>query len=46
MPKLHVLTSKKLIKILEGLGFVLDHQTGSHLIFYDINRNRRTIKEV
>jgi len=34
MPKLPVLTAKRLIKILEKLGFRLDHKTGSHFIFY------------
>jgi len=33
MPKLPVLTSKKLIKALEKMGFRLDHKTGSHFIF-------------
>lgn len=41
MPKLPVLTSKKLIKILEKLGFQLDHKTGSHFIFYDARTKRR-----
>ena len=35
MSKLPVLTSKKLIKIIEKLGFQLDHKTGSHFIFYN-----------
>ena len=41
MPKLPVLTPKKLIKILETLGFQLDHKTGSHYIFYDAKNKRR-----
>lgn len=32
MSKLPVITARKLIKILEKLGFVLDHKTGSHFI--------------
>lgn len=35
MPRLLPFTSKKLIKILESLGFQLDHTTGSHFIFYN-----------
>jgi predicted RNA binding protein YcfA (HicA-like mRNA interferase family) len=31
MPKLPVLTPKKLIKILCRLGFYIHHQTGSHV---------------
>ncbi len=41
MPKLRVLTPKELIKILQKLGFQLDHKTGSHFIFYDPKNNRR-----
>lgn len=44
MPKLPVLTPKKLIKIIEKIGFQLDHKTGSHFIFYDqITKRRVTI---
>lgn len=43
MPKLPVLNSKKLIKILEKLGFRLDHKTGSHFIFYDSKNKRRAV---
>ncbi len=41
MPKLPILTSKKLIKIIEKLGFELDHKTGSHFIFYNEENKRR-----
>ena len=41
MPKLPVLTSKKLIKALEKMGFRLDHKTGSHFIFYNTENKRR-----
>lgn len=41
MPKLPVLTPKKLIRILKKLGFQLDHKTGSHFIFYDAGNKRR-----
>lgn len=43
MPKLPVLTPKKLIKILEKLGFRLDHKTGSHFVFYDVVNRRRAV---
>ncbi len=32
MPKLPVLSGKKVVKALAKFGFELDHQTGSHLI--------------
>lgn len=32
MPKLPVLTSKKLLVILQDKGFLIDHTTGSHII--------------
>jgi predicted RNA binding protein YcfA (HicA-like mRNA interferase family) len=32
MPKLPVISGIKLTKILSKLGYVIDHQTGSHLI--------------
>lgn len=31
MPKLPILTPKKLIKMLCGVGFYVHHQTGSHI---------------
>lgn len=40
MPKLPILTSKKLIKIFQKLGFQLDHKTGSHFIFYNSQDKR------
>lgn len=43
MPKLPVITSKKLVKILEELGFRLDHTTGSHFIFYQPIIKRRAV---
>jgi len=43
MPKLPVTTAKKLIKVLERLGFQLDHKTGSHFIFYDSRNKRRVV---
>ena len=43
MPKLPVLTPKKLIRILEKLGFQLDHTTGSHFVFYHSVSKRRAV---
>lgn len=41
MPKLPILTPKRLIKIIEKLEFHLDHKTGSHYIFYNEKNKRR-----
>ncbi len=41
MPKLPSITPKKVIKILEKNGFLLDHSTGSHLVYYHPEKRRR-----
>ena len=41
MPRLPVLTSKKVIQILKHNGFVLDHVSGSHYVFYNQVKERR-----
>lgn len=41
MPKLPVISPQNLIKILNKLGFCLDHTTGSHFIFYCRSTKRR-----
>lgn len=43
MPKLPAFTSKKLIKRLKALGFVEDHTTGSHIIFFQAVSGRRAV---
>jgi len=43
MPKLLIITSKKLIKILKKIGFQLDHTTGSHFIFYHPQTKKRAV---
>lgn len=43
MPKLPALTSKQIIKKFGKLGFVKDHQTGSHLILYNAETKRRAV---
>ncbi|MEW6068427.1 MAG: type II toxin-antitoxin system HicA family toxin [Nitrospirota bacterium] len=42
MPKIPSLTAEKVIKLLLKNGFDLDHQTGSHRVYY----NRTTKKRV
>lgn len=44
MPKFPVLTSKKLLGILQKEGFKIDHITGSHYILYhQLSGKRATI---
>ena len=43
MPKLPLLTSRKLIAILKRNGFLLDHTTGSHFVFYHPETKRRAV---
>ncbi len=43
MPKLPALNAKKLIKILEQKGFLLDRIKGSHYIYYHPGTNRRVV---
>ncbi|MBU0731904.1 type II toxin-antitoxin system HicA family toxin [Patescibacteria group bacterium] len=43
MPKLPAITSKKLVRTLKALGFVEDHQTGSHKIFYHPKTKKRAV---
>lgn len=41
MPKIPRLTPRKLIQLLKKNGFLLDHTTGSHYIFYHPVTGRR-----
>ena len=43
MPKLPVITSKELIRVLEKLGFFKYHQVGSHGQFKDMRGRRITV---
>jgi predicted RNA binding protein YcfA (HicA-like mRNA interferase family) len=43
MPRLARLTSKQVIKLLRKNGFVLDHVTGSHYIFYQPQKKKRVV---
>ncbi len=41
MSKLPVLSGTQLCKILEKIGYQIDHQTGSHIILRNINHPHR-----
>lgn len=41
MPKTPRLTAKEVVKLLESDGFILDHVTGSHYVFYHPTLKRR-----
>jgi len=41
LPKVPSLTPKKVIKILEKNGFLLDHSTGSHMVYYHPEKRKR-----
>ena len=43
MPKLPVVSGKKVIKALSGIGYVFDHQTGSHIVLRNKQGNRITV---
>ena len=43
MPKLPVLTSAEVIKLLKSKGFVLDRIKGSHHIYYNPENKRRVV---
>lgn len=43
MPKLPNLSAKRLIKFLTHNGFLLDHSTGSHFIYFNPAAKRRVV---
>jgi predicted RNA binding protein YcfA (HicA-like mRNA interferase family) len=43
MAKLPSVKPRQVIRFLEQNGFVLDHTSGSHLIFYDPSSRRRAV---
>lgn len=43
MPKLPTIKPKDLVKKLSKMGFVKDHQTGSHIIMWDPKTKRRAV---
>ena len=43
MPRIPSLTPEKLIKILIEHGFELDHQTGSHRVYFNKTTKKRVV---
>lgn len=43
MSKLPVVSGKQLCKILEKIGYLKDHQTGSHIILRNVNSPYRRL---
>ncbi len=43
MPKLPAVKAREIIRFLERNGFVLDHASGSHFIFYEPGSKRRAV---
>jgi len=43
MPKLPVLKPKEVIKKFEKLGFIIDRQSGSHVVLYHPKDKRRVV---
>ena len=46
MPKLPVLTPRKIIRILKSNGFVLERTKGSHQIYYNPELKKRAVVPV
>jgi predicted RNA binding protein YcfA (HicA-like mRNA interferase family) len=45
MPRLPAVKPREIIQFLESEGFVLDHISGSHFIFYHPHSKRRAVVE-
>jgi predicted RNA binding protein YcfA (HicA-like mRNA interferase family) len=43
MPKLPAVKPRQIIRFLEKNGFILDHASGSHFIFYNPASHRRAV---
>lgn len=43
MPKLPVIKPRELILRLVKFGFVIDHQTGSHVVMYSVANHKRAV---
>jgi len=43
MPKLPAIKPRQVIRFLEQNGFVLDHTSGSHFVFYHPTTHRRAV---
>jgi predicted RNA binding protein YcfA (HicA-like mRNA interferase family) len=43
MPKLSAVKPRQIIRFLEKNGFILDHSSGSHFIFFNFVSRRRAV---
>jgi predicted RNA binding protein YcfA (HicA-like mRNA interferase family) len=43
MPKLPAVKAREIVRFLERKGFVLDHSSGSHFIYYHPTSKRRAV---
>jgi mRNA interferase HicA len=43
MPRLPMVTSRQMVAALEQAGFVIDHQTGSHIALWRESDDRRVV---
>lgn len=43
MPKLPAVRPRQIIRFLEQRGFILDHTSGSHFVFYHPTSHRRAV---
>jgi predicted RNA binding protein YcfA (HicA-like mRNA interferase family) len=43
MPKLPATKPRQVVRFLEQSGFVIDHTSGSHLVFYNPTTRRRAV---
>ena len=43
MPRLPMVTSRQMIAALEQAGFVIDHQTGSHMVLWRKSDDQRVV---
>jgi predicted RNA binding protein YcfA (HicA-like mRNA interferase family) len=43
VPRFPALTPRRLLRLLQQHGFVVDHQTGSHAVLYQAKTGRRVV---
>ena len=43
MPRLPTVTSRQMVRVLERAGYVIDHQTGSHIVMIHKDDNTRIV---
>ena len=46
MARIGALTPRKILRLLQEHGFVVDHQTGSHVVLYQASSGRRVVVPV